>query len=109
MNATLMYIPTQPPRTQIGGTDRSAGPLDLLTGTYGAGTVAAINGVSVMIAVMLRELGDFGEYRSLLMKLLSTLMLGGALWCHAARAAALCSSLLDQLADSGARLPSMKP
>ena len=33
------------PETRIGGVDRDDGPLDLLTGTYGAGTVAALYGV----------------------------------------------------------------
>ncbi len=36
------------PGTRVGGADRSEGPLDLLTGTYGAGTVAAIYGVPLV-------------------------------------------------------------
>jgi hypothetical protein len=36
------------PGTHIGGADRNAEPLDLLTGTYGAGTVAAIYGVPLV-------------------------------------------------------------
>jgi len=38
------------PGTQIGGTDRADAPLDLLTGTYGACTVAAIYGVPIAYA-----------------------------------------------------------
>lgn len=38
------------PTTRIGGLDRPAAPLDLLTGTYGAGTVAAIYGVPIVYA-----------------------------------------------------------
>jgi hypothetical protein len=38
------------PGTQIGGIDRPAAPLDLLTGTYGACTVAAIYGVPIVYA-----------------------------------------------------------
>jgi hypothetical protein len=36
------------PGTRIGGADRNEGPLDVLTGTYGAGTVAAIYGVPLV-------------------------------------------------------------
>ncbi|MCU0779666.1 MAG: hypothetical protein MUF04_01035 [Akkermansiaceae bacterium] len=36
------------PGTHIGGADGGEGPLDLLTGTYGAGTVAAIYGVPLV-------------------------------------------------------------
>ena len=38
------------PGTQIGSFDRTDGPLDLLTGTYGACTVAAIYGVPIVYA-----------------------------------------------------------
>ena len=38
------------PGTLIGGLDRPDVPLDLLTGTYGAGTVAAIYGVPIVYA-----------------------------------------------------------
>lgn len=38
------------PGTSIGGIDRPNAPLDLLTGTYGACTVAAIYGVSIVYA-----------------------------------------------------------
>ncbi len=38
------------PGTRIGGIDRRDAPLDLLTGTYGAGTVAAIYGVPIVYA-----------------------------------------------------------
>jgi hypothetical protein len=38
------------PGTRIGGIDRPDAPLDLLTGTYGAGTVAAIYGVPIVYA-----------------------------------------------------------
>ncbi len=38
------------PGTQIGGIDRPDAPLDLLTGTYGAATVAAIYGIPIVYA-----------------------------------------------------------
>jgi hypothetical protein len=38
------------PGTRIGGIDRPDAPLDLLTGTYGAATVAAIYGVPIVYA-----------------------------------------------------------
>ena len=38
------------PGTRIGGSERPDTPLDLLTGTYGAGTVAAIYGVPLLYA-----------------------------------------------------------
>src|SRR5512137_967441 len=38
------------PGTQIGGNHRADAPMDLLTGVYGAGTVAAVYGVPLVYA-----------------------------------------------------------